>query len=60
MDTCVHVHVIINNCPETEQGSFMAAQTPIQAAYSANLIVQAESDLCMCCTVYVEGQTSKF
>ena len=40
----------------------MAAQTPIQATYSANLIVQVDSDLCMCCTciVYTEGQTSKF
>ena len=50
----------IRNCPETKQGSFMAAQTPIQAAYSANLIVQVDSDLCIYCTVYAEGQSSKF
>ena len=39
----------------------MVAQTPIQAAYSANLLtVQVDSDLCMYCTVYAEGQTSNF
>ena len=38
----------------------MVAQTPIQAAYTANLFVQVDSDLCMYCTVYAEGQTSKF
>ena len=54
---CVHALYIIINWPETEQGSFMAAQTPIQDAYSANLTVQVDSDLCKC---YVEGYTSKF
>ena len=40
----------------------MGAQTPIQAAYSANLTVQVDSDLCMCCihVVYTEGQSTKF
>ena len=54
------MYITIRHWPETEQGSFRAAQTPIQTAYSANLTVQVDSDLCMCCIVYAEGQTSKF
>ena len=52
-------YITTENWPETKQGSFMAAQTLIQAANSANLIVQVDSDLCMCCTVITEGQSSQ-
>ena len=49
----------IGNWPETKQGSFMADQTPILAVYSANLIIQVGSDLCMHCTVFAKGQSSQ-